>query len=46
MIKLVGNNWDVVLQEEYKKEYFKNVVNFVNEVYKEKVVFPPKNKNT
>ena len=44
MIKLVGNNWDVVLQEEYKKEYFKNVVNFVNEVYKEKVVFPPKNK--
>ena len=28
MIKLVGNNWDVVLQEEYKKEYFKNVVNF------------------
>lgn len=44
MIKLVGNNWDVVLQEEYKKEYFKNVVNFINEAYKEKVVFPPKNK--
>ena len=33
MIKLVGNNWDVVLQEEYKKEYFKNVDNFSYSIF-------------
>lgn len=44
MIKLIGNNWDNILQEEYKKEYFKNIVNFINKEYKEKSIFPPKNK--
>ena len=44
MIKLVGNNWDNILQEEYKKNYFKNIVNFINKEYKEKTIFPPKNK--
>lgn len=44
MIKLIGNNWDNILQEEYKKEYFKNIVNFINKEYKEKSIFPPKSK--
>ena len=30
MIKLVGNNWDNILQEEYQQEYFKNIVDFIN----------------
>ena len=44
MISLVGNNWDNVLQEEYKKDYFKKIVNFINKEYKEKTIFPPKSK--
>ena len=42
MIKMTNNDWDMVLEEEYKKEYFRNLVNFVNEVYNKEVVFPPK----
>lgn len=42
MITMTYNDWDYILEEEYKKEYFKKLVNFVNEVYKKDVVFPPK----
>ena len=44
VISLVGNQWDLILQEEYKKDYFKNIVEFINREYKEKVCFPPKSK--
>ena len=43
-MKLVGNIWDLILEEEYKKDYFKRLILFINKVYKEKVIFPPKNK--
>ena len=43
-MKLVGNNWDKVLEEEYKKDYFKKLVLFINKIYKEKEIFPPKNR--
>ena len=43
MIKMTNNNWDIVLKEEYEKEYFKNIVEFINKTYKEKIIFPPKN---
>ena len=36
------NYWDTVLDSEYHKEYFANIVKFVNTVYKEKTIFPPK----
>ena len=36
------NYWDTVLDSEYHKEYFANIVKFVNKVYKEKTIFPPK----
>ena len=36
------NYWDTVLDGEYHKEYFANIVKFVNKVYKEKTIFPPK----
>lgn len=36
------NYWDTVLDSEYHKEYFANLVKFVNKVYKEKTIFPPK----
>ncbi len=39
---MVGNNWDKILESEYKKEYFHNLVSVINKTYKEKTVFPPK----
>jgi len=44
MVKLVGNKWDSVLDEEYHKDYFKKIVKFINEEYKVKEIYPPKNK--
>ncbi|MEE3342948.1 MAG: uracil-DNA glycosylase [Bacilli bacterium] len=44
MIKLVGNDWDIILQKEYSEEYFKKIVNFINKEYKEKTIFPPKSR--
>ena len=42
-MKLVGNKWDDILDEEYHKDYFKKIVMFINREYKEKVIFPLKN---
>ena len=44
MVKLVGNSWDNILDSEYHKEYFKNIVKFINIAYKEREIYPPKNK--
>ena len=40
---MIGNNWDIVLDQEYHKPYFREIVNFVNKEYKEKEIYPPKN---
>ncbi len=42
-MKLVGNKWDQVLEEEYQKDYFKKIVLYINEAYKKRPIFPPKN---
>jgi len=42
MINMTNNYWDIILKDEYEKEYFKNIVDFVNKTYKEKNIFPPK----
>ena len=36
------NDWDEVLKDELQKEYFKNLLNIVNDLYKEKTIYPPK----
>ena len=41
---MTGNNWDTVLNDVYHEPYFINIVKFVNQIYKEKIVFPPKTK--
>lgn len=41
---MTGNNWDIVLNDVYHEPYFINIVKFVNQIYKEKTVFPPKTK--
>lgn len=37
---MIGNNWDNILEEEYKKEYFKKLQQFVIEEYKTKIIYP------
>ena len=44
MITLVGNKWDEILQEEYKKDYFKKIVEFINKEYTNKTCYPPKSR--
>lgn len=39
---MVGNNWDIILKEEYKKDYYKNMVKYLNKEYNEKEIFPLK----
>ena len=37
---VVSNEWDKILNEEYKKKYFKELLLFVNEEYKKKIIYP------
>ena len=38
---MINKKWDIVLKEEVKKEYFKNLGIFVKNEYKTKTIFPP-----
>lgn len=38
---MINKKWDIVLQEEFKKEYFKELGIFVKNEYKHKTIFPP-----
>lgn len=40
---MIGNSWDTLLQEEYNKDYFKNLMNFIKEEYKTKTIYPKQN---
>jgi len=37
---MIGNDWDALLSEEYQKDYFKNLEQFVLEEYKNKTIYP------
>ena len=37
---MINKKWDIVLKDEYKKEYFRNLGIFVKNEYKTKTVFP------
>ena len=39
-IKITNNKWDKILQEEYKKEYFQQLMSFLKNEYKNKMIFP------
>ncbi len=41
---MIGNDWDNVLEEEYKKEYFLKIKEKVRNEYKNKTIFPPANR--
>ena len=36
------NDWDEVLRDELQKDYFKKLLNQVNDLYREKIIYPPK----
>ena len=40
---MIGNSWDNLLKEEVKKDYFKKLMDFIKEEYKEKTIYPKQN---
>ena len=40
----IGNDWDIILKEEFQKAYYLKLAAFVNASYQNKVVYPPKEK--
>ena len=40
---MIGNNWDKLLEDEYKKEYFVNMIEYLKKEYKEKTIYPKQN---
>lgn len=39
---MIGNDWDIVLADEYKKEYFKKLLNDVESKYETSICYPEK----
>lgn len=37
---MINKKWDIVLQDEFKKEYFKNLGIFVKDEYNHKIIYP------
>ena len=40
---MIGNNWDNLLKEEYEKDYFQGLLEFIKKEYKEKTIYPKQN---
>ena len=38
---MIGNDWDLILTEEFEKDYFKKILEFVDAEYASKTVYPP-----
>ncbi len=39
---MIGNDWDIVLESEFKKDYFYNLLKFVKGEYARKTIYPAK----
>ena len=37
---MIVNNWDTILKEEFEKDYFKELMKFVSQEYKNKTIYP------
>lgn len=37
---MIGNKWDIILKEEFNKDYFKELIKFLNKENKSKTIFP------
>ncbi len=42
MISTIGNDWDAILRDEFEKEYYKNLMQFLDEEYEKETVYPAK----
>lgn len=40
---MIGNKWDIFLEEEFKKEYFIKLIDFIKNEYKNKTIYPKQN---
>lgn len=40
---LINNNWNSILEQEFKKDYFKNLISFIDKEYEKDEIFPSKN---
>ena len=38
---MIGNDWDFALSEEFKKDYFLKIQDFIDEEYSSKTIYPP-----
>lgn len=38
---MIGNNWDLALEKEFESDYFKQIMEFVDEEYGKKTIYPP-----
>lgn len=38
---MIGNDWDLALDSEFKKDYFLKIKEFVDEEYSKKTIYPP-----
>ncbi len=38
---MIGNDWDLALKEEFNKDYFVKIMDFVKEEYRSKTIYPP-----
>ena len=38
---MIGNDWDIILKDEYNKDYFLKIKENVRQEYKKKTIFPP-----
>lgn len=38
----INNDWDLILKEEFEKEYFKKIESFLDKAYEEKNIYPPR----
>ena len=37
---MIGNDWDIILKDEFDKDYFKELIEKVKKEYEEKTIFP------
>ncbi len=38
---MIGNDWDLALKEEFEKDYFLKINDFINKEYETKTIYPP-----
>lgn len=38
---MIGNDWDIKLKDEFEKDYFIKIMEFIDEEYKNRVIYPP-----